>query len=156
MIRPRVTTIVGNLAAASLWTLIGLTHTSVALSQAKTLTFHDCKHVHHYGRIVFVVYCPAAIPPEALADFALAMKNTWLERYGWVQYRFFSTEVGLPETADGFDAKSDEWFEKYEIGNATFNPAQRYAALFCKKPQSEGLDDCTDVLKRVSRNYSKP
>lgn len=106
---------------------------------AEKPTFHDCKLVNHFGSIVHIVYCPASISADQLSEFTLATKSIWLQRYNMVQYRFFSTQTGLPNSHAAVMGKSDEWFEKYEIGLATFNTATGLRELW-RKEGSEMVD----------------
>jgi hypothetical protein len=110
-------------------------------------TFHDCTFLHRFGKIVHVVYCPAAIPPSELASFVIATKGPWLAKYGFVQYRFFSTKENVPKDLAEMMNKSDAWFEKYEIGSALFNQRTGAAELWCKKATKADLTDCTSLLK---------
>ena len=110
-------------------------------------TFHDCKLLHNFGRIVIVAYCPKDIPSQELASLVQATKGIWLKRYGFVQYRIFSTTKNLPRSSAEMMQKSDAWFEKYEVASALFNSNTGSKDLWCKKTPKEKLSDCSSLVK---------
>lgn len=115
--------------------------------KAPAPTFHDCQLLHRFGRIVHVVYCPAATPPSELASLVMATKGPWLAKYGFVQYRIFSTKANLPKSSAEMMEKSDAWFEKYEVGSALINQRTGAKNLWCRKTPKKELTDCTALLK---------
>jgi hypothetical protein len=123
------------------------TSVSASPDESSKSTFHDCQPVNHFGKIVLVSYCPADIPPKELASFVSATKGIWLIKYGFVQYRIFSTKENLPRNMDEIMKKSDAWFEKYEVGSALFNASTGAEKLSCRKTPKSEVTDCSALLK---------
>jgi hypothetical protein len=132
------TAILISLLAQSAW---------AAQQETRPLTFHDCSLLANYGQIVLVAYCPPAVPPEEVAAFISATKDIWISKYGFVQYRIFSTNNAVPKSMQENMQKSDAWFEKYETGTAVFNTATGAKKFTCKKNQKAELSDCASLIK---------
>lgn len=120
---------------------------AVLAAPAGKPTWHDCTFLGHYGQIVMVSYCPAGTPPTEIASFVEVTKDPWIAKYGFVQYRIFSTKDGVPMSMADNMAKSDAWFAKFEIGTALYNKATGHKKLWCKKTVKSELTECTNLLK---------
>lgn len=133
------------LASCLLASLLAASVTAAPTEAAPT--FHDCKLLHNFGKIVIVAYCPADISPGEIASLVQVTKRVWLAKYGFVQYRIFSTDKDLPRTFDELMAKSDAWFKKYELASALINSRTGHKDFWCKKTPNDKLTDCTALLQ---------